>query len=336
MKAKRAEVERLLQSPATELRLFLFHGPDIAGSNELAARAVAGADRVALNSADLKRDPALLADEAAAFSLFGERRAILLEGGGDEMLAAIKGLLQAPAAGNRVVVVTSALKKGARLLALAEASPLALVCVSYVPEGREAHRMVVDLGLTLGLRIGPDIARGIAEASGGDRAIIRNELVKFALYLDAAPERPATLGEEVVAALAAGTEEGDVSRIADAVLGSDLQMLEQEIGQTAGGSEVPVLRSLARRALVLARYRSEVERGSSVSSVMTSSGKSLFYKDRVTIERQLGLWQANQLSVLLTRLLSSERELKAPARVGADAVNHELYGIAQRRAAGGG
>lgn len=333
MKVKRYEIERAVKVSPAEVRLFLLHGPDVAGSAELADAATRSAggevEKVAINAASLKGDPALLADEAASFSLFGGKRVIVVDGGGDEMLDAVEGLLDAPVAGNLVVIVAGLLRKGSKLLAAVEASTHAMACASYVPEGRDADRMVIDLGRQLGLSIASPIARRIAAATAGDRALVAHELAKFMLFLDAAPERPVTLDDSVVDALSSGAEEGDVLRLVDTIFDGDPAALEREYSQLPVGSEVPLVRALSRRVLLLAKYRAEVERGSSASSVMASAAKSLFYKDRVAVERQLSRWNASHLAWAFSQLLTAERALKSPGSIGIHAITEPMYTLAR-------
>lgn len=334
MKAKRGEIERALGSPAA-FRLFLLYGADIAGSNALAAR-LAGSlgpdiERIALAPATLKADPGLLADEAASLSLFGGKRLILVEGGGDELLDAVSALLNAPAAGNPVAIVTGALKKTSKLLTLAEASPRALVNAAYLPEGRDADRLVMDLGRAAGLDISPDLVRRLSEASGGDRALLASEIDKYALYLDAAPDRPTALDEEAVDALSAGTVEGDLSRVIDAVLDGDPRALASELFHLAGSGteDVVLLKALARRLLLLARYRAEVDGGNSVETVIASAGKAIFFKEKAAIARQLGRWSSPRIAVAVGRTLQAERDVKSTGSLGADAAHEILFVIAR-------
>ena len=64
MKVNRAQVDKALARPA-DTRLFLFHGPDEAGSRALVRKLGeamgADAERIDLTGADLKNDPARLA-----------------------------------------------------------------------------------------------------------------------------------------------------------------------------------------------------------------------------------------------------------------------------------
>lgn len=333
MKAKRGDIERAVAAPES-YRLFLFHGPDAAGSsallNRLGARLGPDLERLTLSGAVVKGDPAKLADEAASFSLFGGKRLIVVEGG-DELLDAVDGMLQQPAGGNPVVVIAPALKKTSKLLIRVEAAPDAIAFASYAPEGRDADQLAIETGRAAGLDIAPDLARRLATASGGDRAILRFEIDKFALYLDAAPDRPGRLNAEVVDALSAGSEEGDLSHIVDAVLDGNPARLDRELTQLGGGGTeaVGLVRALTRRLLMLARYRDDVERGNSVDSVLASAGKSLFFKDKAAVERQLARWSAERLSAALGHALDAERALKAPASVGPTAVDATLFRIAQ-------
>ncbi len=333
MKARRPDMERALTASASGL--FLLHGPDTAGSNALAARLKvalgADAERIVLTPSALKTDAALLADEAAAFSLFGGKRYVIVEGGGDELLDPVANLLAAGTPGNPVLIVTGPLRKGSKLLALVEASTTAMAFASYLPEGRDAERLVVDLGRAAGLILSPVLARRISDASAGDRAMIALELDKFALYLDADPDAPVTLDAGTIDELSAGAEEGDLTSVVDAVLDGDAAALDREFARIAGsGTEtVALLRAISRRVLTLAKYRADVDAGSSVDNVIASSGKTLFFKERAAVTRQVGKWRSDRLAVAATRLLAAERSFKAPGAQAADAIAESLFGMAQ-------
>jgi DNA polymerase-3 subunit delta len=337
MKASKAQIDKALKAPA-ETRLFLFHGPDDSGSRAL-ARAVgaamgANAERIDLSGADLKADPARLADEAASISMFGGARWILVEPAGDESLAAIEALIEAPAAGNPVAVVAGALKPASKLLKLALAAPSALAFASYVPDAANADRLVLDMARAEGLIVRPDVARRIAEACAGNRALIGQELTKFAIYAGASPEAPRPIDHDAVDAIGAGADEGDLSRLVDSVAGGDAAALEAELSRLhAEGQEgITLLRAMLRRMALLTRLRAEVERGSSVSAVMASQGKSLFWKEKENVERQVARWRADLLAKAMSRLLDAERQVKASGGVGPLAADAELFAICRQAA----
>ena len=113
-------------------------------------------------------DPAALVDEASAMSLFGGKRAVWIEPATRDIEDGVAALFEAPAVENPVIAIAGVLTKTSALLKMAEASPLAVAFASYAPEGRDAERMVADMGRRYGLKIVPQVAARIADASGND------------------------------------------------------------------------------------------------------------------------------------------------------------------------
>ena len=338
MKAQRGQIERALDAPQADCRLFLLHGPDESSSRDLAqrlARAMgADAERIDLGGAALKADPARLADEAASISLFGGARHIRIDPAGDEILEAVEALLEAPSAGNPVVAIAGALRKESKLLKLALASPMVLAFASYVPEGGDADRLAMTMAREHGLRMTTDLARRLAAATAGDRALLAREMDKLALYADASPEQPREIDHAALDALGAATDEGDLARLVDAVLSGRAEAADAELASLAGeGVEgVPVIRALLRRLLLLAQLRAETARGESIDAVMASSGKSLFWKEKPEVAKQLARWSPDKIETAIARLGEAERLLKSSGALGAIAVEEELLAIGRAAA----
>jgi DNA polymerase III subunit delta len=81
VKANRGQVEKAFDAQGSSVRATLLYGPDEAGSRALLQRLVRamgpGAEKIDLDGATLKADPARLSDEAASLSLFGDKRYIV-------------------------------------------------------------------------------------------------------------------------------------------------------------------------------------------------------------------------------------------------------------------
>ena len=312
MKAVKASLGQALDRPDSSIRFYLFHGPDEAGSRAFAERLLKGldAEKSAMPGQEVKTDPARLADEAGAISLFGGKRAIWIEPAGDEISEGVEALLELPASENPVIAIAGSLRKTSSLLKLAEAHVRALSHVNYIPEGRDLERLVVDLARDVGLRVSPDIARHIADASAGNQAIAAQELQKFALYLGAAPDSPRDLDPDTVDLLGADSAEADLMRLGDLALAGRMDELLDELARLPhGGSEIPVLRALQRRLLMLAPLRARVERGERIDGVMTSMGKSLFWKDKPIIQRLLSTWSSERIAEAASRVSLLERQV---------------------------
>lgn len=334
MKATKPQLEKALAAPAN-VRLFLFHGPDDAGSRALARRLAAAAgpdaERVDLPGTELKGDPARLADEAASISMFGGARYILVDPAGDESTEAVSALLSAPAAGNAVALVAGSLKASSSLLKLVLASPAAIAFASYLPDARDWDRMVSDIARAFGLQTRPDVAQRVAEAAGGNRALVEQEMAKFAAYLDAQPGRATPLDHDVIDAVGAAREEGDPGQLVDRVFDGDPKGAQAELQRlhAEGAEGIVLLRSALRRALLLSKLRVRVERGENASSVIASQGKALFWKEKDGVERQLRAWPAERLARCVHRLCEAERALKRSGALGPVSADAELLEIAR-------
>ena len=334
MKVARGSIGRALDQPDPAVRLYLLYGPDEGQSRALGDRLLKGlgATRFLVNAGAVRSDPALLADEAGAMSLFGEPRAIWVEPAGDEIADGIAALLEAPAAESPVVAIAGALRKTSALLKLAEGHRQALTHASYAPEGQDAERMVAEVGRAHGLRIAPGVAARIADACGNDQAIVGQELAKLALYVGASPESPKELDHDAVDAVGADMPEGDFLRLADLALSGELAKVSEELARlSSGGTEaIPVIRALQRRLLVLAPLRARVEAGERSSAVITSLGKSLFWKDKPLLEKLLVTWDARRLETVAERAGKLERQLmRGDAPPPAEALGEELTAIAR-------
>jgi DNA polymerase-3 subunit delta len=337
MKAVKAGLAKALERPDPGIRFYLFYGPDEAGSRALAnqlARGLGDAERFVVSGQTVKSDPAILADEASAISLFGGKRLIWIDPAGDEISDGVDALLGAPASESPAVAIAGALRKTSALLKLAEAHPAALAHCSYEPEGRDVERVVAELARGVGLRVTPDIAQRIAAAASNNQAIAAQELAKFALYLGADATNLRELDSETLDLLGADSAEADLMRLGDLALAGRMAELLNELARLPhGGSEaIPVLRALHRRLLMLAPLRARIEAGQSVDGVMTSMGKALFWKDKSLIQRLLAAWSADRLAEAAARVSSLERQIMLRPLADEAALGETLVTLA--RAAG--
>jgi DNA polymerase-3 subunit delta len=334
VKATRASIGRAVDQPVEAIRFYLFHGPDEAQSRALATRVMdaLGASKFVVSSPAIKSDPASLVDEAGAMSLFGGKRVVWIEPATKDIDEGVAALLEGAQPESAVIAIAGALTKSSALLKLAEASPLALAFASYAPEGRDAERMIADLGRRVGLKVGGAVAARLADACGNDQAIAAQELEKLALYLDASPHAPKELDHSAIDEVGAESAEGDFQRLADLALGGDVAELAEELARlpTGGNEGIPVVRSLQRRLLMLAPARARVERGEMVDAVMTSLGRSLFWKDKSNVQRMISRWSAVDLATLAERAGRLERSLIFTPAPDREALGEELLTIARK------
>ncbi|WP_334656320.1 DNA polymerase III subunit delta [Sphingomonas panaciterrae] len=335
MKATEARLKAALDRPPADIRLYLLFGPDEAGAIALANRLPRAlgpdAERIDLDGATLRSDPARLVDEAASLSLFGTPRHIRVSAAGEESLAAATALLEADRVANPVVMIAPALKASSKLSKLALDSPAALALACYVPGADQMESIANDLAREVGLRLGAGVARRLAAAGGGDRAVIAREIEKLALYLDAAPDRPAACEQDALDAVGADLGDADMGDVVAALvagrpaeLGEALRQLDE-----AGISSIPWLRALARRLATLAEMKAEVAGGDDVGSVMKRH--RVFFKEEAATSAALRQWSPAALARAMVLVREAERAVMAGGGSAGDVVaSQAMLTLAQR------
>lgn len=338
MKVDHRKLSAALGAPSPDIRLYLLHGPDEAGAQAMAQRLAAAmgadAERVDLDGAALKSDPARLADEAASLSLFGGARFIRAAPIGEESLDALTALLSADHAGNPVVAIAPTVRATAKIVKLAIDSPRAMTCAFYEPTAAEAEKLAAAMAREHGLTPEGGAARRIAQASGGDRAVMAREIEKFALFLDAAPDRPRPLDEEAVDAIGADLGDTATAELVAAVAEGRPGALGTAL-ETAGGggaSPIPWLRALQRRLLSLAEMRAAIDAGDPPQAVMKRH-RVIFHQEQATLAA-LRRWSPAMLAEALARVRRAERAVVSSANAGtvlADAAAIEIARAAAGR-----
>ncbi len=322
----------------SDIRLFLIFGQDESAISAMAAAMAAKmgpeAEAVDIDSAKLRSDPALLADEAASTSLFGDIRYIRLNFARDEGLEAVENLLSAERAGNPVIATAGNLTKGSKLRRLAESSPKALAYICYPPSEAEAADHVLALGRAAGIKLDRALAAQIARYTGQDRRLAASEVEKLALYHDASPEHPVLVEAAAFTALAAETSEEDVNALVNRVMAGEIRALGRQLAEAraVGIDTVRIIRALQRRAALLAGLRAKVDAGAAPGALIRAT-KSIFWKEQAEHEVQLKCWTAQRISGLMGHLLDMEQKVMAlGADLGSVFLEEELTRIARSAA----
>lgn len=339
MKADRRMLAATIRSLGTEIRLVLLHGSDGAASSEVAQEIgrqfVDPADPLTIttvSAGSLASNPGGLADAAATVSMFGGRTLVRVDGVGDEAEPAARLLLEGRA-GHPVVMVAGTLRKGSKLLALAETSASALAYGSYPPTPQQAAASVAELAARFSLRIEPAATAELLEASGGELLLLRGELEKLSVFLDATPERPQTVDAEAVRAIGAASGEAETAALVNAVAGGQLDAVHTSLAKldASGTSGIALLRPAIRRFQLLVELRSAGD-ANGTSARSDANARPPFYPsaDRDAIALQVARWTATAASGALTRLVACERAIKASGSAGDILASQLLLGLAMQ------
>jgi len=349
VKATQREVARGLPPGVAAARMFFFCGPDEAGAsaaaNRVAAALADAGERFELTGADLKRDPALLGDEARSSSLFGGQRHIWVRASGDEAHDALAILIEtadagAGAAAPVLVVATSATDKS-RTAKLLEKRKDALVAMFHPPDLGSVASAVRAMADAAGLRLGGDLAERIARGAGLDVRLAQSEVTKLALYCDADPQSPKPATVDDHAAIGAGCEEDGFTPLVNAVLGGELGRVGGEIRRLRelGLNPVGVALALERRAAQLAQIAAHLGPRGNFDRLDKGQQARLgiFWKEERDIRRQYERWAQPatrgapelRLHRLIGRLTQLHRTLLANSQAAELLLAQELAEIAR-------
>lgn len=341
MKATQRDFARGVPRSAAQASIFFFCGPDEAGASA-AANAIVEAlpeagDRVEIVGADLRRDPALLGDEARSESLFGDKRHILVRASGDEAHDALKALIETGEAGAGeaapvLIVATSATDKS-RTAKLLEKRSDALVAMFYPPDLASVSASVRAMADAAGLRLGGDLAERIARGAGLDVRLAQSEVTKLALYCDADLQSPKTASLDDYGEIGASTEEDGFQPLVNAVMGGELAKLDREIRRMRelGLNPVGLLLALERRAAQLAQISAKLGPRGSLDSLGKGEKAQLgiFWREERDIRQQLVRWSRRKLDRLIPRLIELHRTLLSNSQAAELLLAQDLAQIAR-------
>jgi len=349
VKATQKDFARGLPPGTQAARMFFFCGPDEAGASAAAARVAAAlpdaGDRVELTGADLKRDPALLGDEARSTSLFGGQRHIWVRASGDEAHDALQILIEtadagAGAAAPVLVIATSATDKS-RTAKLLEKRKDAMVAMFHPPDLGSVAGAVRGMADAAGLRLGGDLAERIARGAGLDVRLAQSEVTKLALYCDADPQAPKPASLEDHAAIGAATEEDGFAPLVNAVLGGEINRISGEVRRMRelGLNPVGVALALERRAAQLALIAAKIGTNGKIPSLGPGEKMQLgiFFREERAIIQQFERWtqpaargsRETRLDRLIPRLIGLHRTLLANSQAAELLLAQELTEIAR-------
>lgn len=326
IKAGSAEsfVAGYLRTPDPRLRVVLLYGADdgmVAERGRVLAQAIcsdlADAFRVVeLSGAQVKDDPARLADEFQSLSMLGGRRVVRVRPAGDDSTAAAAAVFEATAGDALVVMEAGNLTPASSLRKLVAAADAGAAVACFEDDDRALEALIRSVLGAAGLRADDDAREYLVDNLGGDRGLSRSELEKLALY-KGIPGRDAPASARVVTADDAMAVIGDSAAIGlddavNAAFEGEPVALERALDRTfAEGVAAPsAIRAFQRHADLLHRLVGAVAAGTRPDDVLGRLRPPLHFKRRQALERHVRIWPLQRLTDLLELLLEAEMQCK--------------------------
>ena len=295
MKIETRQAAAFLRNPPAVCRAVLLYGEDEGLIRERAlglVKHVAGSLNDPFLVVDLGREgwPQIGA-EMAALSMIGGRRVVRVREVTDAAAEPLRAALRGPGTALAVLEAPGLGRGKLRTLVEAAADGAAIGC--YAEEGRAAADLLRAMFETEGVQADPDAATWLAEACGGDRAVLRGEVEKLVLLAGAggrvdlamaresAGDSAGASGDEALAAATSGD-----ARAADAAV---------ETAMAEGLAGVGLVRVALMHLQKLHQARLRMEGGLSAAEAVRTLRPPVFFRAIGAMTASLSLWPADAL-----------------------------------------
>lgn len=315
MKLTGKTAKDFLQQPDKGCVGVLIYGPDAGLMRErmqaIAAKILPPDDpfgRVELTEEQLKNDPALLADELAAFSLTGGRRMVLVRDAGDKASKTVEAALTRADGTNYLVVCAGELGPRSTLRQLFESGAKLAALPCYRDEAMDIQAVMRRTFDAAGIACGRDVMTYLMQHLGNDRGVTQSELDKIVLYLGEERNLSLEAAENLVGqnrdvtldALCMEIASGNATA-ADALLGQSLR---------EGVAVIALLRAVQRHLHRLYQLRGIMRGGQSAEAAVAALKPPVFFRYVQSFARQAESWPQAVLLEALELAAAAEQACK--------------------------
>lgn len=312
MKVKPAQADAFARAPDAKARAVLVYGPDRGLVHERVDSLIRSVVedpndpfRVAeLSAGQVAKQPALVADEAAALAFGGGRRVVVIRGGDESIAGALGSFLAEPTGDGLVVVEAGELEARSKLRQAFEKAESGAALPCYRDDARSLPEVIQETLKSHGLSVSREAMSYLAANLGGDRLVTRSELEKLALYVGSGKvelaDAQACVGDSAALSL---------DDLAFACAGGELAEVERAFARTLqeGANPVQPLRAAARHF-----QRLHLVAGSErVDQAIDRLRPPVFWKHKARFKAQAEAWRPKQLARALERLLEAEGQVKS-------------------------
>ncbi len=327
-------IKAFLEKPDPAVAAILVYGPDSGLVRTRALTLARGVvddlndpfNAIELTDADLKDEPARLADEISALSFAGGARIVRLRTVGEASAKAaealIKGLDSDAVKPNGLVVIEGGdLSPRSGLRKMFEKAKRAAALPCYADAPADVRDLARDLARAEDLRFDDDALDLLVATLGDDHGLTRSEIDKLILFKGPKSVRsgPATITvEDVRASIVDGPGQALEDATAAAVDGAPKALSAALFkAEAAGASPIGLLRALQRQVARVRTAKAHVEAGESAAAAMKKLRPPVFFAEQRAFENRLRKWPMRRLDLAARMLIDAEFEAKmtgAPQR----------------------
>ncbi len=331
MKLTGTRATRFISAPQVDIIGVLLFGPDRGlakeRANQLAKTYCANPDdafaATVLTADDLTSDPAKLADEMSALSMFGDARLVRVRLDHERSGAAISKIIKSfdtdpSKAEAKLIIEAGDLSPRSAVRKAFEAAGNFASIGCYAASANDLANLVRTSLNEFSISIDNDALELWTPFLGGDHALARGEIEKMALYKGYGSEAGAKVSLADVRVLAAGGQNVSIDDIIMSAMDGRLEDCDAHFKRAVAGkiNAAVILRSLQRHLGRLIEANANMASGDTAESAIKALRPPVFRMQERAFLSQLRLWPGSMLSRALSQSLEAERQLKTASAPG--------------------
>lgn len=321
MKISPDRADAFAARPDPKVRAVLVYGPDEGLVRERVQRLMRTVVddlndpfRVAdLSASQVKNDPALLADEAAALALTGGRRVVRLRDADDSHNKAFQAFLSGTPGDALVIAQAGDLASKSSLRKLFDGATNAASIACYLDDNHAIELVIRDSLGKFGIGITTDALDLMASQLGSDRQVTRAEIEKLITYMGGPEGKGSEVTPEDIQACVGDLSAVSMDDMTLALADGDDSTAQAVLDRFAaeGQSMIPLLRSVSRHFLRLHLVSGATSHGKTMDQALALLKPPLFFKTKPRFMAQLRRWPVQRVSQVLDLLLDAEIDCKS-------------------------
>ena len=349
MKITGSRVNSFLNNPPGDMIGVLLYGPDRGLAKERAEALIKkfsvdpddAFSSTVLTSDDLSKDPARLADEMSALSMFGDQRLVRLrldhERSGAAISKIIKDLDTHPdKAAARLVIEAGDMTPRSAIRKAFEAGGRFAAIGCYKDNAADLANMIRRELTENAIEIERDALDMWVPLLEGDRALSRNEIEKMVLYKGFGQTPGAKVTVDDVKILAAGAQAASIDDIIMNAMSGQIIKCDDAFKRAIAGKVniAVILMSLQRHITRLLEASAHVQSGERPEGAIKSLRPPVFRMQERAFLNHLRIWPMKALHNALSETLNAEQQLKSAGAPGEAIVGRillTLAGFAKKR-----
>ncbi len=283
-------------------------------------------EKVNINGKQLDESISTLNDEITTFSLFSEKKFIILDLVKEKHASIIEGILILDCENVCMVVKADNLTKSSKIRKLYETSKnhFSLACYdddikvlsSLLEKFQKEHNIIFD----------SDVKSFLLNNLSNDRMIIKNELEKMLLSLS---EDDRKVDIEKLRYILHDSAHADFQQINNSILFGNIEKGSKSLEKlfNLGTNPVAILKSFNNYIMRIRLTQVELSKGKQFDEAIKILKPPVFWKEKSDFKRHCLMWPANVIDKIINEVLSSEIKCMTNNIIAKEQCEKTLFGI---------